>query len=152
MVYHVRPKHALFLASYCYFSLHTMASATIASADLYEKIKNFYDDSSGLWEEVWGEHMHHGYYGPHGTYRIDRRQAQIDLIKEILAWAVPQNSAKPGKILDLGCGIGGSSLYLAQQYQAEVMGASLSPVQVERAGERPMALRRWRRVRPARSR
>lgn len=140
MVYHVRPKHALFLAFYCYFSLLTMASATIASADLYEKIKNFYDDSSGLWEDVWGEHMHHGYYGPHGTYRIDRRQAQIDLIKELLAWAVPQNSAKPRKILDLGCGIGGSSLYLAQQHQAEVMGASLSPVQVERAGERARAL------------
>jgi len=117
-----------------------MASATIAGEDLYQKIKNFYDDSSGLWEDVWGEHMHHGYYGPHGTYRVDRRQAQIDLMTELLAWAMPKDSAKPGKILDLGCGIGGASLFLAQQYQAEVLGVSLSPVQVERATERAKTL------------
>lgn len=117
-----------------------MSSAIASSEDLYKKIKNFYDDSSGLWENVWGEHMHHGYYGPHGTHRVDRRQAQIDLMVELLAWAVPKDSPKPGKILDLGCGIGGASLFLAQQYQAEVMGVSLSPVQVERARERATTL------------
>jgi hypothetical protein len=28
--------------------------------DLKKGIAQFYDESSGLWEEVWGEHMHHG--------------------------------------------------------------------------------------------
>jgi hypothetical protein len=28
--------------------------------DLKKGIATFYDESSGLWEEVWGEHMHHG--------------------------------------------------------------------------------------------
>lgn len=28
--------------------------------DLNTGIANFYDESSGLWEGVWGEHMHHG--------------------------------------------------------------------------------------------
>ncbi len=113
-----------------------MASATASSNDLYQKIKTFYDDSSQLWEDVWGEHMHHGYYGPHGSYRVDRRQAQIDLIEELLTWAIPGGSTKPGKILDLGCGIGGSSLYLAQKYQTDVTGITLSPVQKERGTER----------------
>ena len=27
---------------------------------LNEGIANFYDESSGLWESMWGEHMHHG--------------------------------------------------------------------------------------------
>jgi len=107
-----------------------------APQDLYQRIKTFYDESSLLWEDVWGEHMHHGYYGPHGSYRVERRQAQIDLMAELLAWSVPENTPNPERILDIGCGIGGSSLYLAKKYQAEVVGVSLSPVQVNRAKER----------------
>jgi hypothetical protein len=29
-------------------------------ADLKEGIAHFYDESSALWEDMWGEHMHHG--------------------------------------------------------------------------------------------
>lgn len=105
------------------------------SNDLYQQIQQFYDASSGLWEEIWGEHMHHGYYGRGGTYRLNRRQAQIDLIEELLAWAEGDTSNNPpSTILDLGCGIGGSSLYLAEKLGAQVTGISLSPVQIKRAG------------------
>jgi tocopherol O-methyltransferase len=115
---------------------------------LNRRIQNFYDTSSGLWEKIWGEHMHHGYYYPGETNRTkDRRQAQIDLIEEILAWAIPEHGAialnnaadTPLQILDVGCGIGGSSIYLAQKYHAElvqVTGITLSPVQAERARQR----------------
>lgn len=37
------------------------------SATLTSQIQQFYDASSGLWEQVWGEHMHHGYYGVAGN-------------------------------------------------------------------------------------
>lgn len=30
--------------------------------ELKEGIAAFYDESSGLWENMWGEHMHHGGY------------------------------------------------------------------------------------------
>ncbi|MGL5074336.1 MAG: methyltransferase domain-containing protein, partial [Waterburya sp.] len=30
------------------------------SNNLYQDIREFYDASSGLWEQIWGEHMHHG--------------------------------------------------------------------------------------------
>jgi tocopherol O-methyltransferase len=100
---------------------------------LYQQIQQFYDSSSGLWEEIWGEHMHHGYYGRGGTYKLNRRQAQIDLIEELLNWAKVKNA---GNILDLGCGIGGSTLYLAQKFQAKATGITLSPVQASRAKER----------------
>ena len=30
--------------------------------ELKRGIATFYDESSTLWEEIWGEHMHHGYY------------------------------------------------------------------------------------------
>ncbi|MFY7886903.1 MAG: SAM-dependent methyltransferase, partial [Dolichospermum sp.] len=34
--------------------------------ELEQRIADFYDSSSGLWERIWGEHMHHGYYGRGG--------------------------------------------------------------------------------------
>jgi tocopherol O-methyltransferase len=109
------------------------------STNLYQQIEKFYDASSDLWEEVWGEHMHHGYYGEDGTRKLDRRQAQIDLIEEVLTWADDFTINKPQNILDVGCGIGGSSLYLADKFGATVTGITLSPVQANRAQERARA-------------
>ncbi|NER98812.1 MAG: methyltransferase domain-containing protein [Symploca sp. SIO1B1] len=97
------------------------------------KIQQFYDASSGLWEQVWGEHMHHGYYGATGREKKNRRQAQIDLIEELLSWGRVEQAEQ---ILDVGCGIGGSSLYLAQKFNANATGITLSPVQASRATER----------------
>lgn len=103
------------------------------TSTLNQRIQEFYDASSGLWEKVWGEHMHHGYYGSEGNIKKERRQAQIDLIEELLKWSGVQQAEK---ILDVGCGIGGSSLYLAQKYNATATGITLSPVQAARAKER----------------
>ena len=103
------------------------------SETLYQKIQQFYDASSGLWEQIWGEHMHHGYYGVDGQEQKNRRQAQIDLIEEVLNWSGVQTAEN---ILDVGCGIGGSSLYLAGKFNAQATGITLSPVQAARAKER----------------
>lgn len=103
------------------------------TSNLKSQIQQFYDASSGLWEQVWGEHMHHGYYGPTGHEKKNRRQAQIDLIEELLAWA---KVTKAEQILDVGCGIGGSSIYLAQKFHARAIGITLSPVQAKRATQR----------------
>ncbi|HEY9780296.1 MAG TPA: methyltransferase domain-containing protein [Leptolyngbyaceae cyanobacterium] len=106
------------------------------STTLYERIQQFYDSSSSLWEQVWGEHMHHGYYGIDGKEKKERRQAQIDLIEEVLKWADVQQAQH---IVDVGCGIGGSSLYLAQKFNAKATGITLSPFQAARAKERAEA-------------
>jgi tocopherol O-methyltransferase len=104
---------------------------------LDQKIQQFYDRSSKLWEDILGEHMHHGYYGRSGNHKINRRQAQIDLIEELLIWAkVNEGENVPQNILDVGCGIGGSTLYLAQKLAANATGITLSPVQVSRAIKR----------------
>jgi len=42
-------------------------------------------------------------------------------------------SKKPKKIVDVGCGIGGSSRYLAKKFGANCCGITLSPVQAQRA-------------------
>ncbi len=112
------------------------------NSTLYQQIQNLYDSSSGLWEQMWGEHMHHGYYGPEGNLKKERRQAQIDLIEELLHWGIPNqnhNSLPLSQILDVGCGIGGSTLYLADRFKAQATGITLSPVQAQRATERAQA-------------
>ncbi len=89
--------------------------------------------------------MHHGYYAPGETSQKDRRLAQIDLIDRLLAWALPSDYT-PTSILDVGCGIGGSALYLADRYDfrtyedRQVTGITLSPVQAERASARAIEL------------
>ena len=60
---------------------------------LNEGIANFYDESSGLWESMWGEHMHHGYY-PKGAAPKSNQEAQIDMIEEVLSWAGVTEASK----------------------------------------------------------
>jgi len=106
------------------------------SNNLYQDIREFYDASSELWESIWGEHMHHGYYGRNGNYKLDRRQAQIELIEELLLWAGYNENNAPQNIIDVGCGIGGSTLHLAEKFGSKATGITLSPVQASRATER----------------
>lgn len=94
-------------------------------------IAGFYDRSSKLWEDVWGEHMHHGYYDP--PDRTDHQQAQIDLIDEVLNWA--EVVSPPTSVVDVGCGIGGSSRHIARKYGCSTSGITLSPYQAKRANE-----------------
>lgn len=97
---------------------------------LNEKIGHFYDSSTRLWLDVWGEHMHHGYYGADGKERKGRQQAQADLIQQLLAWG---DIKEASRILDAGCGVGGSARFLARRYGAQVCGLTLSTVQAEEA-------------------
>ncbi|XP_057456874.1 probable tocopherol O-methyltransferase, chloroplastic isoform X2 [Lotus japonicus] len=99
-------------------------------------IAEFYDESSGLWEDMWGDHMHHGFYEQDVTVSVsDHRVAQIRMIEESLRFAALSEdpAKKPESIVDVGCGIGGSSRYLAKKFQAKSVGITLSPVQAQRA-------------------
>ncbi|MBR9921248.1 MAG: methyltransferase domain-containing protein [Bacteroidetes bacterium] len=100
----------------------------MSESSLNDNIRDFYDQSTHLWLDTWGEHMHHGYYGPDGKEKKDRRQAQIDLIEKLLDWGDTRSATQ---ILDAGCGVGGSARYLAARFKARVLGMTLSPVQAE---------------------
>ncbi|OVA18418.1 Methyltransferase type 11 [Macleaya cordata] len=104
-------------------SASSVGKETKEEGSLQKGIAEFYDESSGLWENIWGDHMHHGFYDPNVQASIsDHRSAQIqDPLK------------KPKSIVDVGCGIGGSSRYLARKYGAKSQGITLSPIQAERA-------------------
>lgn len=89
------------------------------------KIANFWDQLSEGWHLVWGPHIHHGYY--EDSHAINPQDAQEKLINKLVDML---EIKADDQILDVGCGMGGSSLYLAQNYQAKVTGITLSPKQV----------------------
>jgi tocopherol O-methyltransferase len=95
---------------------------------LNDGIAKFYDESSGLWEDMWGQHMHHGYYEP--GKQVSNQQAQIDMIERTLDWA---GVTGVKNTVDVGCGIGGSSRHIAAKYGSSGKGITLSPVQAARA-------------------
>jgi tocopherol O-methyltransferase len=91
------------------------------------KIIDHYDRVSPYYHSLWGEHLHHGYW-----IRGDESKeiAQQQLVEYLASLA----GVRPGaEILDIGCGFGASSLYLAQKYAATATGITISPVQVEMA-------------------
>ncbi|KAL2921411.1 putative tocopherol O-methyltransferase chloroplastic [Bienertia sinuspersici] len=104
--------------------------------ELNKVLATLYDDTSATWEDTWGDHMHHGYYDPSQSRSLSHhRSAQIRLIEETLRFARVSDdpSRKPKSIVDVGCGIGGATIYLANKYGATCHGITLSPKQVERA-------------------
>jgi tocopherol O-methyltransferase len=91
------------------------------------RIIEHYDVVSPYYRSLWGEHLHHGYW-----IRGDesKEKAQLQLIEHLAQLA----KIKPGSdILDIGCGFGGSSVYLAKHFNSSVTGITISPVQVEMA-------------------
>ncbi|MFT7120104.1 MAG: tocopherol O-methyltransferase [Neolewinella sp.] len=97
---------------------------------LNQRIRDFYDESTPLWLSTWGEQMHHGFYGADGKRTVDHKQAQLDMIEALLEWG--QSPLKVGRFLDAGCGVGGSSRYLALRHpEASGLAVTLSPVQAE---------------------
>jgi tocopherol O-methyltransferase len=90
-----------------------------------QKIIEHYDALSPLYRSLWGEHLHHGYW-IHGDE--SKEQAQLQLVAHLAKLADIQPNSQ---ILDIGCGFGASSLYLAEKFAASVTGITISPVQVE---------------------
>jgi tocopherol O-methyltransferase len=91
------------------------------------KIVKHYDMVSPFYYSLWGKHIHHGYW-IHGDE--SKETAQIQLIEHL--WRLA--NVKPGcRVLDIGCGFGGSSLFLAGRYGVSATGVTISSVQVEMA-------------------
>jgi tocopherol O-methyltransferase len=93
------------------------------------KIIDHYDKVSPYYSSLWGQHIHHGYW-----VRGDesKETAQNQLMDHLARLADIKTGAR---ILDIGCGFGGTSLYLAKKFAASTTGITISPVQVQMARE-----------------
>ena len=109
-----------------------ISSGTVASAyDAWTQDK--------LLERLWGEHIHLGFY-PSQQKNIDFRKAKVKFVHELVKWSGLDKLPKGSRILDVGCGIGGSSRILAEYYGFKVTAITISPAQVKRARELTLSL------------
>ena len=75
-----------------------------------------------------------GFY-PSGKKNVDFRKAKVQFVHELVKWSGLDKLPQGSRILDVGCGIGGSSRILAEYYGFNVTGITISPAQVKRARE-----------------
>ena len=99
----------------------------------------------GILEHYWGEHIHLGYYTDD---ELDRRwfgskslgflkknfiEAKYNFTQRMLDWG-GISGMQDAKILDVGCGIGGTTRYMANLLpNSTITGITLSPEQAKRA-------------------
>ncbi|MEO7413739.1 MAG: methyltransferase domain-containing protein, partial [Opitutaceae bacterium] len=77
----------------------------------------------------WGEHIHHGFWREGSETPVE---AQVNLTRELAGRAA---LARGDQVLDIGCGLGGSALLLAEDFGCFVKGISISPKQITAAKE-----------------
>ena len=93
--------------------------------DITQKIQRFYDLASPYLLKLWGIHIHEGYYK---TGKESKEKAQEQLISLLAEKA----QIKRGEsVLDIGCGMGGTSVWLAKKLKCRVVGITISPIQIK---------------------
>lgn len=92
-------------------------------------VADFWDKMSEGWHDIWGPHIHHGYFESNTETPLEAQELLIINLAKLL------QLSKDCQILDVGCGMGGSSIYLAEHYNASVTGITLSTKQVVIATE-----------------
>ncbi|XP_042430974.1 probable tocopherol O-methyltransferase, chloroplastic isoform X1 [Zingiber officinale] len=91
-------------------------------------------EPSGIWNMLWSwkGYKHPGLYHPDNSITF---VCQAPMIEAALRFSgITDNPLKKTKkVVDVGCGIGGSSRYIAKKYGSHCQGITLSPIQVQRA-------------------
>lgn len=114
----------------------TLYLLTPRSYESSNSVANSYDEwtEDGILEFYWGEHIHLGHYGS-PPQRKDFLAAKSDFVHEMVRWGGLDKLPPGTTVLDVGCGIGGSSRILGKDYGFAVTGITISPQQVQRAQE-----------------
>ncbi len=114
-------------------AVYLLTARSYQSAD---SVANSYDEwtEDGILEFYWGEHIHLGHYGSPPKSK-DFMTAKYDFVHEMVRWGGLDKLSTGTTLLDVGCGIGGSSRILAKDYGFKVTGVTISPQQVKRAQE-----------------
>jgi tocopherol O-methyltransferase len=86
-----------------------------------------YDELDGFYREVWGEHIHHGYWATGRESAGEAADGLVDLVAARLRLAPGQD------VCDIGCGYGATAQLLAERHDVSVIGVTVSAMQAERA-------------------
>lgn len=87
-------------------------------------IRTHYELATPFYRMLWGAHIHHGMWDGAGC--ASPRAAQRRLVERLAQHAAV---ARGSEVLDVGCGMGGSAIHLAERLGCRVTGLTLSGVQ-----------------------
>ncbi len=86
-----------------------------------------YDELDAFYREIWGEHVHHGFWAT-GDETVEQA---VEALVDLLAARLELSAGR--EICDIGCGYGATAGYLAERFGVSVAGFSVSAAQVARA-------------------
>jgi cyclopropane fatty-acyl-phospholipid synthase-like methyltransferase len=98
-----------------------------------ELVRRYYDNNTAAFDKLGqaGASIHRAVWGP----GVSTRAEAFHYVDELVLRALPADVARPA-VVDLGCGLAASLLYLAGRTDMTGEGITISPVQAERATRR----------------
>jgi tocopherol O-methyltransferase len=90
-------------------------------------VADHYNELDVFYRELWGEHVHHGFW-------VTGRETPEVAVRHLIEVVAQEARIETGvRVIDIGCGYGGTARQLSQQYGAEVTGITLSTAQYDYA-------------------
>lgn len=89
-----------------------------------------YDELDPFYREIWGQHVHHGYWATGRESADEATEALIDLVADRLELTAGQ------QVCDIGCGYGATAQRLAERHALHVTGVTVSAAQAALAKAR----------------
>jgi tocopherol O-methyltransferase len=94
-----------------------------------QDIGRHYDQFAWAYRRYWGDHIHHGLF-------LDGVDDSLQAQELMLRHCAERAGVRPGMaVADVGCGHGGTALFLAKEYFCNVLGLTVSKAQWKLASE-----------------
>lgn len=95
-----------------------------------EAVALHYNELDAFYREIWGNHVHHGYWRTGRETSEEAAEALAELVATRLALA-------PGmRVCDIGCGYGETARFFSSRYAVSLEGVTISESQFRVAAER----------------
>jgi tocopherol O-methyltransferase len=97
------------------------------TAQTTEAVAAHYDELDNYYRDIWGDHVHHGYWAT-------GRESVEEAVEALIELLVNRLDLKPGQqVCDIGCGYGATARYLAAGHKLHVTGLTVSAAQAQQA-------------------